>query len=187
MIKKLDLSLFFGLLILMIVVPISGCVDSSSNGNQSYNDTFISFDFPDDFQYTSVNYRERGGKKWQKDFLNVRSVLNVRNDKVFITVLKNENATNFTLLKGKEILAKQIIDMGGNYSSDTRKTNDNGVEVESTSFTINDQYGPIKYIYYYCKPNNDIMYAIVIYGYGTTFVDVQSVADTVFTSLKINK
>lgn len=186
MIKKLYLSLFIGLLIL-IVVLISGYIGSSSHGNQSYNDKFISFDYPGDFQYTSVNYRERGGKDWQKDFLNVRSVLNVRNDKVYITVLKNENATNFTLSKGKEILAKQIVDMGGNYSSDTRKTNDNGVEVESTMFTLNDQYGPIKYIYYYFKPTDDIMYDIVIYGYGTNFVDFQSVGDTVFNSLKINK
>lgn len=188
MIKRLDLSLFFGLLILMIVVSISGCVHSNSNGTQKYNDEFISFDYPSDFQYTSGHYHiESGGANW-------RNVLMIGNGKVFISISKNENATNLTTSEAKEkaekrISEKDIVDKDGKYLSDTRKTNDNGVEAESTITSINDpnnQNVVYKYITYYFKANTDVMYSIIIYGNEKNFVDVQSVADTLFNSLKIN-
>lgn len=189
MIKKLDLSLFFGLLILMIVVSISGCVHSSSNGTQKYDDEFISFDYPGDFQYTSGHsYIVSGGLNW-------RNVLTLGNGKVFINIIKNEDATNLTPSEVKEIAAKSIsekdiADKGGKYLSDSHKTNDNGVEVESTITSINYPYDKkivYKYVTYYFKADTDVMYSIIIYGEEKNFVDVQSVADTVFNSLKINK
>lgn len=190
MIKKLDLSLFFVLLILMIVVSISGCIHSNnSNGTQKYNDKLISFDYPSDFRYTSGHYHIiSGGENW-------KNVLIIGNGEVFININKNENAADLTLSDVKEKVKKEIsendiADKGGKYLSDTRKTNDNGVEVESSITSINDPYNKktvYKYVNYFFKANADVMYSIIIYGKEQNFVDVQSVADTVFNSLKINK
>lgn len=188
MIKKVDLSLFLGLLILMIAVSISGCVHSSSNGTQKYNDEFISFDYPSDFRYTSGHYHiVSGGENW-------KNVLIIGNGKVFININKNEN-TYSTLSDVKEMVAervsaKDVTDKGGKYLSDTLQTNDNGIEVESIITTINDPSDKkivYKYINYYFKANTDVMYSIIIYGDEKNYVDIQSVADTVFNSLKINK
>ncbi len=188
MIKKVDLSLFLGLLILMIAVSISGCVHSSSNGTQKYNDEFISFDYPSDFRYTSGHYHiVSGGENW-------KNVLIIGNGKVFININKNEN-TDSTLSDVKEMVAervsaKDVADKGGKYLSDTLQTNDNGIEVESIITTINDPSDKkivYKYINYYFKANTDVMYSIIIYGDEKNYVDIQSVADTVFNSLKINK
>lgn len=186
--KKRDLSFFFGLLILMIVVSISGCVDSSSYGTQKYNDEFISFDYPSNFHYTSIHYIAIGAN-WKDVFV-------VENGKVYMNIVKNENATDLTPSEMKKMAAeeisstKDIVDNGGKYLSDTRKTNDNGIEVASTITSINNPYDKkivYKYINYYFKANTNVMYAIIIYGDEKNFVDVQSVADTVFNSLKINK
>lgn len=163
--------------ILVSVLLVSGCTNSSTNQTKTFSDGVMSFNYPAGFNNVTYSGDTNSSSP-------MRIIGKVENGNALsIGVGRNISATSPTEVRDRSVLKVKNMSTG-EVLSITTETNPNGVVVEKTTYTYEVSIGiRARYEDMYFKIN-DAVYAISVGGADSDKQQIINTANIVFQSIK---